>query len=308
MLGLGHGFAQVPHDFQIDSSASIFRATGITSLGAIDTGPNDIFSLNGSLRVNLAPSAEPLQKAQFVEGVVLTDPMSLNGEVPNPIPGFPPLVHVSLQQMVFSLESSIFQIQPPNGTFQVTLPVHVVGGIMEVVPWQGIPITVDLSGETSQPTLLAGSLQALQSHWDLQFPLTADFIFADFSSGFVLNLSLAGDIRATAAQQVPPMNFSVEPNPLQIWEFAEFTVRDSYPDRRTFLFASKQGLGQTFIPELNITLGLIQPVEFGRSQQTNVYGNATWELRVPPIAAGRTLWFQAGQTDLASTIEEVPVQ
>jgi hypothetical protein len=103
--------------------------------------------------------------------------------------------------------------------------------------------------------------------------------------------------------------FSLYFNPVPIFagQRASFTTTNGTPDTRTFLAYCFDGPGSTFVPGLNVTLDLTNPILYGTAR-TNSDGNAT---RVPLFQLanpGQTIWFQAAQFSQVTNVVSTTVQ
>jgi len=102
-----------------------------------------------------------------------------------------------------------------------------------------------------------------------------------------------------------PMRLEV--SPLVAGLNGVFEVFDANPNEVTYLVYSLAGLGDTFVPSLNVTLGIRQPTLAGSGQTADGSGRVTWTLPVPGNASGRTVWFQTAQFENVSNIVETVV-
>lgn len=87
----------------------------------------------------------------------------------------------------------------------------------------------------------------------------------------------------------------VFPDPPVGGEQATLTVRYATPNKPTFLAYTLRGLGEKYVPQLNVTLDLKQPTQIGSMVRTDANGTASWTLPVPGVAIGRNVWLQAVQ-------------
>ena len=80
-----------------------------------------------------------------------------------------------------------------------------------------------------------------------------------------------------------------------------FTVTNGTPDAWQNLFYSIHGLGETPIPELDVTLGLTSPVRAVR-ERADDSGEYRWALPIRERAEGETLWFQVAEQGRTTNI------
>jgi len=95
---------------------------------------------------------------------------------------------------------------------------------------------------------------------------------------------------------------NLEVGPLFGGETGTFTVTKAYPNENTYLAYSLRGEGETYIPQLNITLGLDQPKQAGEVLTSDTEGTAIWELQIPPVSKLHLIWLQAAQRSETSNI------
>ncbi len=56
-----------------------------------------------------------------------------------------------------------------------------------------------------------------------------------------------------------------------------------------FLVYSLDGLGDTFIPGLKVTLDLSSPLQAGNASLSNEDGNTRWKFTIPTSLAGNSM-------------------
>ena len=102
---------------------------------------------------------------------------------------------------------------------------------------------------------------------------------------------------------------TVKPNPFKLsvgtltgGSNGQFGVVKGDPNAKTYLFYSMTGLGQTRMPQLNVTLGIRSPLQAGQPRRSDGSGNVNWTLPIPVNARGRDVWFQAAQTGKVTNV------
>ncbi len=88
----------------------------------------------------------------------------------------------------------------------------------------------------------------------------------------------------------------------------QFDVTSANPNQLTYLAYSLRGLGSTYVPGLNVTLDIRNPVQAGNARRADGSGNVSWTLPIPPNSSGRTVWFQAAQFENKSNVVETTIQ
>jgi len=82
-----------------------------------------------------------------------------------------------------------------------------------------------------------------------------------------------------------------------------FDYTNGTPNDNTYLAYSLVGMGSTFVPFLNVTLDLTNPIQAGTTQVTDATGATSWTLPIPSFAAGRTVYIQVVQYGVKSNVE-----
>ncbi len=88
---------------------------------------------------------------------------------------------------------------------------------------------------------------------------------------------------------------TVTPDPLVAGQDGIFSIFNTLPEEQTLLIYSLDGLGQTFIPQLNVTIDLAHPKIATKPKITNPNGNLQYEIPIPIISNTHNIWFQAVQ-------------
>lgn len=105
-----------------------------------------------------------------------------------------------------------------------------------------------------------------------------------------------GRVNLKNAMQASAVQLEVSPPNLRSREFVSFEVTGGEPNTLTGVYYSTAGLGSTYIPQLNVTLGIRNPKQVPQLKNTNNSGSATWSnLRVPSVNRRVSVWFQAAQ-------------
>jgi len=106
----------------------------------------------------------------------------------------------------------------------------------------------------------------------------------------------------------PAPTLGVSPNPLIAREDVTFTGTHLNAAEETYLAYTLDGLGSTFVPQLNITLDLGGAVQ-GRSLGiADSWGYASVDIFVPRDASGRDIWFQACQYELTTNVVATSIE
>lgn len=102
---------------------------------------------------------------------------------------------------------------------------------------------------------------------------------------------------------------TTRPNPFKLTvgqlfggQQADFSAVGGAPSTRSYLVYSLTGLGQVYVPQLNVTTGIRNPVVAGSPRNTDATGAVSWRLPIPVNSRGRDVWFQVLQPGNASTV------
>jgi len=83
-----------------------------------------------------------------------------------------------------------------------------------------------------------------------------------------------------------------------------FTLTNGTPNDTEYLAYSTTGIGTTFVPALNVYLGLVKPKQAGGTAFTDSTGRAEWNFVVPIGMSGIKVWFQAAQYNVTTNVLE----
>ncbi|MCC6910132.1 MAG: S8 family serine peptidase [Phycisphaerales bacterium] len=93
-----------------------------------------------------------------------------------------------------------------------------------------------------------------------------------------------------------PLTLAITPIPLNGGGQVTFNITDAAPSTDCAVYYSISGLGQTFVSELNVTLGIANPIRAGGIKTSDSNGNVNWNnLPVPSVPRRFYVWFQAAE-------------
>lgn len=93
-----------------------------------------------------------------------------------------------------------------------------------------------------------------------------------------------------------PLTLAVNPIPLTGGGRVTFTLTNVAPNTDCAVYYSLGGIGNAYVPELNVTLGILSPVRAGPIKTSDVAGNASWNnLPVPRVNRRKFVWFQGAE-------------
>ncbi len=193
LLGLAASAqAQIDHTFTIDQVASQFTWTGNTSIGPINGVPDNDFEISGTIDLGLWEGvAAPIDQGRFNGGDVVLP--YIKGEIPN-IFG-PPLAVIELTGVRFTVTSPSFGVAA-DGSFTATVILTATQGTLIVTPLVGNPSNINLTGLSSDPTVINGTLDHNGGDLHLDAPISVQFSFVDPGSGISGDLTLDGSVIA----------------------------------------------------------------------------------------------------------------
>lgn len=129
------------------------------------------------------------------------------------------------------------------------------------------------------------------------------YVKARNDDGIETALSSPGSGTTTSAS----FTLTVTPDPLQGGMTGTFAVTNGDPNTSTYLAYSLVGPGSTYVPMLNVTLGLASPIQAGGTIMTDGSGTGSWNLPVPSVS-GVNVWLQAVQYGQATNVVATSVQ
>lgn len=103
-------------------------------------------------------------------------------------------------------------------------------------------------------------------------------------------------------------SIGIEPDPLVGGQSATVGVIEATGETASYLVYSLAGPGSTYVPQLDVTLGLKSPVLAAPPATTNDHGITQWNSRVPSGVSGHTIWLQVAQPGRVSNVIESDVQ
>lgn len=195
--------AQESITFPIDSNATSFTYTGSSSLGPIVGNPPN-FTLIGDLAaiVESAPGAGPTTIEFVVGGSALVSP-DIDAMVAPFLPGLPSPAEVDITNLTLQFTASAVAVDPVTGDFSAMAVTTALGGTATVDPLVGTPSVIDLTGNTSAPQPLSGSITVVGGVTTITATIASTFAFTDPGSGATASVTLNGVLVAGAAAPAP---------------------------------------------------------------------------------------------------------
>lgn len=281
----------VQHLFDVNETTSLIDWEINTSAGGVNESP-DKFRMNGTLSLKLDAAQAPFTLGQMNGALLLTIPTALYGEIPNPLPFLPPLATFDLVGLQATVTSNAFAINPATGDFTATVTLHTTAGENTLGGLFGSG-TSPAFGLVSSPTAVAGKI--VQSGGTLLLHVDLNVAVSEVLSGITVDTMLAGPLEASALVAAANAFTLSAPARLVPGAVHLISAANGAPNAPIWLAGTFSGLGSTPIPQLGVTLGLANPSPLGSATATNGSGAASWSLLVPPVVAGRSVWFQSLQ-------------
>lgn len=295
-------FAAVPQSvqfvFDVDRSASLIDWEITTSVGTVEESP-DKFRMDGTVNLLLDSASAPFSSGRLNGTLLFTVPAALYGEIPNPLPFLPPLATFDLVGLQATITSGPFAINPATGAFTADAQLHTTAGITTLGGLFGSG-TTPAFGIVSPPTPLTATIT--QSGTTLELFLDLDVNVTQLLSGVTATIVLDGPLHASADLAGAGAPVLTVPVPLAVGAPATVAAANLTPGAYSFLAGSIRGLGATVVGPLGVTLGLDAPVQVGAAVAANGSGSASWTFTVPPVLAGRSVWFQALQSGVTTQV------
>lgn len=112
--------------------------------------------------------------------------------------------------------------------------------------------------------------------------------------------------RTWIAQYVVSPGLTLAIDPLIAGQNGTFTTTNATPLTKVYLIYSLSGAGSTYVPALDVTLGLASP-KLGGSSTSNASGTAVLVKMVPLAAKNRIVWFQSAEYGIASNVVKAQI-
>lgn len=284
------------HHVVLDQPNNVISWDVSTSIGSVNVSPNT-FRIGGTVELLLDSSSAPFTSGRLNGALAFTNPSTLTGEIPNPIPFLPPLATFDLKDMEFHLTSPTFLIGAGgNFTADITLTTTAGTNTMGGLFGSG---TEPIAGILSPPTAVTGTVT--QSGSTITFSLDMDITvtLVDPGTGVSSDINFDGPLDGFAdsgnagdfhLDTALPLN--VGSNTLGFTGATPGAV---------YLAGTVAGLGSTAIPSLGVTLGINGPQLAGTST-ADALGNGSFNLGVPGSMVGRSVWLQAVVNGDASNV------
>ncbi len=169
-------------------------------------------------------------------------------------------------------------------------------------------------GERTNFTTIArwdGKTWTKPSHYPSYWIFSLDFFNDGFGNDLYvfgwLNSILPDNVRIANLSRLRASRMTVSHSPLRASEQALFATTCATPGGRVYFTYSTTGLGSFFVPQLNVTLDLDAPHLAG-SGIADQDGKAELIRRIPPDAAGRTVYLQAAEQGRKSEVVEAVIE
>lgn len=102
-------------------------------------------------------------------------------------------------------------------------------------------------------------------------------------------------------------SLSIAPDPLVAGQSGTFSLIRGRPNLKAHLVYTPDGPGSTWVPKLNVYLGMANPRKI-RTGIADSQGLADWTLNIPSGAAGRTIWIQVAQSEQVTNVVTTTIQ
>lgn len=97
------------------------------------------------------------------------------------------------------------------------------------------------------------------------------------------------------------------PQPLIAGSSALFVVSGATPNEPCYLTYSTSGLGELYVPFLNVTLDIDNPKQAGTTKRADAFGRVQWYLPIPQNAVGADVWMQGAQYENKTRVKQTYV-
>ncbi|KAA3604263.1 MAG: hypothetical protein DWQ01_22535 [Planctomycetota bacterium] len=285
------GLAQDDFVFHQSAFDSPYWADGTSNLGDFSRVRTEF---DGIFQVRFFPGGGVFDQAQILGGHCYDNSGQIVLEVPNPSGS--PFLTVTLTDMVFDLNTQIFDLDPGTGEFEdIDIERAFLHGTALVEEPGQSPVLIELDS-LSIPTFHLrdqGHIDYYSGAPDLIFEVPIEIEIPIQTPTVTANILLRGSNFGSNLHNTPQPLLTV--SSVQAGMVSIATVKSAAPNSVTWLGFSKAGLGSEFIPQLGFHVDLIAPEQAGQAKMTNNTGGVSWTITVPPGLLGDTLWIQAVQ-------------
>ncbi len=289
---------QVQFSADLDQPNNVISWSVNTSLGNVNISPST-FRVGGSVDMKLDSASAPFTSGSLNGALAFTDPDTLNGSIPNPLPFLPPLATFKIRDMEFHLASPTFSIDPA-GNFTALIILTSTAGTNTMGGLFGSG-TEPIAGIESLPTPVSGNISqsgsVINFHLDLNIVMTMD----DPATGITTDLTFNGPLDAyTSINDANSLHLDM-PMPALGGAQMNFAFSNANANSTVYLAGSLAGLGSSSVPQLGVVLDLAAPL-LAATAQASASGGGFFQVNIPSTLVGRSIWGQALQAGRTSNV------
>ncbi|MGY8758047.1 MAG: hypothetical protein ACKVJZ_01565 [Planctomycetota bacterium] len=261
-----------------------------SSIGTINVSPNT-FRMGGTMDFMLDSANAPFTSGSFNGALVYTAPLTLSGEMPNPLPFLPPLAEFDIKNLELAIHAPTFSIDPNTGNFTAVITTTVTKGIFEMTGLLGNS-TESLAGVTGIPTPVAGNVSQNGNMISLWSDMTLSVTYDDPATGVSVDVNFNGDVETFAlSSEANSMHIDV-PYGLSAGATNTIQFSNGTPNGTVYLAGSARGRGAFSIPSLGVDLGLRSPQHIATAN-ADINGNGSFNVYLPAGYVGLSVLLQA---------------
>lgn len=289
---------QVQFSADLDQQNNVVSWSVTTSIGNVNLNPTT-FRIGGTVELKLDSATAPFTSGSLNGSMAFTDPDTLNGTIPNPLPFLPPLATFKIQDMEFHLAAPSFSIDPA-GNFTAMMILTSTAGTNTMGGLFGSG-TEPIAGIESLPTPVSGNISqsgsTINFHLDLNIVLTMD----DPATGITTDITFVGPLDSFVdTSNADSMHLDM-PMPALAGTQINIAFSNAVPNSTIYLAGSLAGRGSFSVPQLGVVLDLAAPLQAGIAQ-AGANGSGLFQVSVPVTLAGRSIWGQALQPGNTSNV------
>lgn len=298
--------AQTDYHFDIDPATSLLAWDLDLNVGNIIEQPA-IIAFDGSLIMETGAAGAPFGSATLSEGLVLTAPLLVGGQIPNPVPFLPALGQFTVNRLQATISASNFVVAP-GGAFTATATTTTSAGTLQSTGTLG-NFTTPVRGVFESTHTITGTLTQTGTVLHLHIDLDVLLLASNPAPGITGSIELVGPIDAYASTlDADPMTLLSE-QPVTAGSPTTITIEHAASSSDLWLAYSTIGLGSTPVLPLAVFLDISSPVLALGPLTTGTFGELTISIgSVPASLAGRSLWLQAAQAGDVSNVSNTWVQ
>ncbi|MBC8369548.1 MAG: hypothetical protein H8E25_06085 [Planctomycetes bacterium] len=289
----------------LDMPNNVIGWSVVSSVGSINVSPST-FRLGGTMDFKLDSANAPFTSGSFNGSLAFTNPNTLHGTIPNPLPFFPPLVEFDLTGLEFAMSTPSFTIDPVTGDFTTDVTLVVTRGQNVMTGLLGNS-NESVAGLVTAPTTISGNVSQSGTVIDMWMDLNLQIDMVDAATGVTSTVTFTGDIDCfTYSTDANSMHLDV-PYGMTGGASSTLSFTNATPSSTVYLAGSGSGRGVFSVPSLGVDIGMNNP-QHAATASADGSGNGSFSLYVPSSMVGLSVLLQTVQSGHVSNVAGTFIQ